>query len=55
MRRSVSITVKEDDKSFTFSRDIDSQWPGREDTPFMEILETVIDQTVKKLEELGRG
>jgi hypothetical protein len=55
VRRSVSITVTEDDRSFTTSRTIDNFWPGREDTPFMDILDWVVSDTVKTLESLGHG
>jgi hypothetical protein len=55
MRRSVSITVTEDDRTMTFSRTIDNFWPGREDTPFMEILDEAVGEMVKMLEGVGRG
>jgi hypothetical protein len=51
----VSITVTEDDRSFTITRTIDNFWPGREDTPFMEMLDWVVGDTVKTLEGLGHG
>jgi hypothetical protein len=55
MKRMVSITVMEDDHSFTISRTVDIFWPGREDTPLMDILDQTVGETVKVLEAVGRG
>ena len=55
MRRSVSITVREDEKDFTISREIWHEWPGREPKPLMDILDETVGDVVKKLEDLGHG
>jgi hypothetical protein len=55
MRREVKITVSEDDRSMSYTHTIDNFWPGREDVPFMDMLDEAVGEMVKMLEGVGRG
>jgi hypothetical protein len=55
VRRGVSITVTEEDNSFTISREVWHEWPGREPKTLMDILDETVGETVKTLEGLGHG
>jgi hypothetical protein len=51
----VKIIVSEDDKTFEVSRLVINAWPGREDKPFMDLLDEAVMDTKDALRGLGHG